>query len=159
MYKRGIWLLVAGVLVLGGMGLVLADEDEDTMCIPMGEIVIEAPENYESKRAPVEFPHSIHFKYTCHTCHHTWDSESPIVACMTSGCHDLTSPSKNVDTGESDETSAARYFKAAYHGTCIGCHKNIKQQNSEIEKSYATIKTPLQNSGPTGCTECHPREE
>jgi hypothetical protein len=150
-------MLIAGVIALCGLGLVFADED--TLCIPMGDIVIEAPEDIESKRTPVEFPHSTHFRYTCQTCHHAWDSESPILSCMASGCHDLTSLSKNAETGKPDEASAVRYFKTAYHGTCIGCHKNIKKQNSEIEKSYATIKTPLQASGPTGCTECHPREE
>jgi hypothetical protein len=149
-------LLIGAVIIAGyDIGWVVAENAEDTMCIPMGTILIEAPGDVEARRSSVEFPHSTHFEFTCKTCHHTWDNETPILSCTASGCHDLTR-SRSED-GKIDPTLAMRNFKAAFHGNCIDCHKRIKLQNSKIEKSYS-LTTPMQNSGPTSCNICHPKE-
>ncbi|MEJ2097535.1 MAG: cytochrome c3 family protein, partial [Deltaproteobacteria bacterium] len=86
-------VILTGVILIGviAVGGVIAGDAEDTLCIPMGTLLIEPPDGVEAKRSPVDFPHSIHFDYTCKTCHHTWDGENPILSCTTSGCHDLTS--------------------------------------------------------------------
>ena len=157
-------ILICALIIAGyGIGWVAAGDAEDTMCIPMGTILIEPPSGVDAKRSSVEFPHSTHFEFTCKTCHHTWDGETPVVSCTTSGCHDLTS-SRSED-GKMDPELAIRNYKNAFHGSCkictcflnINAHKNIKIQNSKIEKSYS-LTTPMQNSGPTGCNFCHPKE-
>jgi hypothetical protein len=156
MRKILVILLICGIIFAGyGISWVAAEDAEDTMCIPMGTILIEPPSDVDAKRSSVEFPHSTHFDYTCKTCHHTWDGETPVLSCTTSGCHDLTR-SRSED-GKVDPELAVRNYKNAFHGSCIGCHKNIKAQNSQIEKSYS-LTTPLQSSGPTSCNDCHPKE-
>ena len=149
-------ILICALIIAGyGIGWVVAGDAEDTMCIPMGTILLEPPSDVDAKRSSVEFPHSTHFKFTCKTCHHTWDAETPILSCTTSGCHDLTH-SRSED-GKMDPALAVRNFKNAFHGSCIACHKDIKVQNNKIEKSYS-LTTPMQSSGPTSCNFCHPKE-
>ena len=96
---------------------------EDTLCIPLGMILIEAPDAVEPKKTPVEFPHADHFGYTCRTCHHTWQGDAQLLSCTTSGCHDLTEFPEKTDSAQSDAETAVKYFKTAYHQKCIGCHK------------------------------------
>ena len=150
-------LVGVSLLALLSFGLVIADESGDDLCIPLGMILLEPPEEVESKRAAVEFPHAIHFDYTCKSCHHTWDGESAVLSCMASGCHDLAqNPTK--EERAADPELAIRYYKEAYHSACIGCHKDIKKQNLALEKSYRSATESIQSSGPSGCTECHPKE-
>ena len=131
---------------------------ENTLCIPVGVIVIEPPDAIEPKKAPVEFPHSNHFGYPCQTCHHTWEGDAQLLNCKTAGCHDLTQFPEKTGKAETDPGSAVKYFKTAYHQKCIGCHKDIKRQNSGLEKSFSASKTKILKAGPTGCVGCHPRE-
>jgi hypothetical protein len=154
------YLLVVGVAILAtfSFGLVMAGESEESMCIPMGSVVIAPPDQIESKRVAVTFPHATHFSYTCNTCHHKWDRETPVISCQAAGCHDVAVIPKKADGNKADPELSARYYKTAYHSACIGCHKRIKQQNKAIENSYRSAKTSIQNSGPTGCNECHPKE-
>ena len=154
------YLLVVGVAILAifSFGLVIAGEFEESMCIPMGTIVIEPPDQVESKRAAVSFPHATHFSYTCITCHHKWEKETPIPSCMAASCHDAAVNPKKSEGHNVDPEVAIRYYKTAYHSACIGCHKKIKQQNKAIENSYRSATTSIQSSGPTGCIECHPKE-
>lgn len=158
MHKRNLLMVGVAILAIFSFGLVIAGEPEDSMCIPMGTIVIEPPDQIESKRTPVEFPHATHFNYTCKTCHHKWDRETPVLSCMAAGCHDITAIPKKVEGNKVDSELSGRYYKAAYHSACIGCHKTIKQQNKAIENSYRSATTSIQSSGPTGCSECHPKE-
>ena len=141
--------LVFSVLVVMaiGIGWVVADEADDTLCIPMGTITLEALDDMDAQRSEVEFPHSVHFNFNCKECHHSWDGESPILSCSTSDCHDQIETDNDVPG-----------FKAAYHSACIGCHKEIKVRNQEQEKSLMKSEVELQRTGPTGCTECHPKE-
>jgi hypothetical protein len=154
------YLLMVGVAIFSifSFGPVTAEEPVENMCIPMGTIVIGPPDQVESKRTPVEFPHAIHFNYTCTTCHHKWDKETPVTSCQTAGCHDIATIPKKGGLTKVDSGLSARYYKAAYHGNCIGCHKKIKQHNKAIEDSYRSVSVPIQKSGPTGCIECHPKE-
>ena len=151
---------MAGVAILAtfSFGLVIAEESRESLCIPMDTIVIEPPDQIEPKRTAVGFPHAIHFNYTCNTCHHKWDRKTPVLSCMAAGCHDAAINPKILEGQGLDPDVAIRYYKAAYHSACIGCHKKIKQQNKEIENAYRSFKTPIQRSGPTGCAECHPKE-
>ena len=158
MHKRYLLMVGAVLLSIFSFGTVIAEEPGETMCIPMGSITIAPPHQVESKRTPVDFPHAIHFNYTCKTCHHKWDQETPVISCQTAGCHDITAAPKKAGSAKIDSGLSGRYYKAAYHGNCIGCHKKIKQHNKAIEDSYRSVSEPIQKSGPTGCTECHPKE-
>lgn len=144
--------IVAGFLGTAAIG---SDTSDETLCIPMGRILLEAPEGVDAKRSPVTFHHPVHYQYTCQTCHHDWAGEAEIVGCMTSGCHDLTeSPLK---AGATEPSETIRYYKNAYHELCIGCHMEINTRNREAERSLVPGRTvQLKRSGPTGCVQCHP---
>lgn len=149
-------LLVTVVLMTVIWGTLLVADDE--MIVPMGDIIIE-PLNEEPKRSEVVFPHAVHFGYSCQECHHTWDKVSPIVGCSTSGCHDLDKAPKTEDGKPvKDPVMRVRYFKKAYHDMCIGCHKEIKMKNKEIEATKASLGEKLAPTGPTGCNQCHPKD-
>lgn len=145
------------VIVFFLASAVVSGMADETICFPTGTVTLAPPDAVDQQRAEVDFPHAVHFDYTCKTCHHKWEGEEQIQSCMTSGCHDLA----ELPEAEEGKPPAAelrtQYYKNAYHGLCIGCHKDIKSRNQALEKTYSTLKTPLQNSGPTGCIECHPR--
>jgi hypothetical protein len=62
MQKISLLCLGLGIfLVFGSMTMVVGQETEDEMVVPMGTIVLEPPESVEPKRSPVDFPHSTHF--------------------------------------------------------------------------------------------------
>jgi len=154
MHRVQTLMISLAVVMVIGIGWVVADEAEDTMCIPMGTITLEAPDGVDAQRAEVEFPHSVHFDINCKECHHTWDGKAAILSCTTSGCHDLTEiPEGGFKSGE-----GVGYYNSAFHDACIGCHKEIKVRNKALEKSMVSLKGELQRTGPTGCNGCHPKE-
>ena len=161
MQKKGLLCLCFSmVLVFGSFAMVGGQETEDEMVVPMGIIVLEPPESVESKRSSVEFPHSTHFaSVDCRTCHHKWQGTDIIKGCTTTDCHDVTVPPTGSGEGRSNPDLAKRYYKAGYHQLCIGCHKEIKAQNIQLERSNKALKETLTIPGPTSCLQCHPKEE
>ena len=160
MQKIGLLCLcLSMVLVFGSITMVVGQDTEDEMVVPMGIIEIGPPESVEPKRSPVDFPHSTHFaSVDCRTCHHKWQGSEIIKGCATTDCHDVTvSPTKS-GKGGSNPDLAIRYYKTGYHQMCIGCHKEIKTQNKQLEASFKELKEKLPPSGPTGCIQCHPKE-
>ncbi len=139
-------VLISAVFFTGS--LVIADQ----ICIPVGNIPMEAPEGVDAQRAKVIFPHSDHFGDKCQKCHHTWDGESPVSSCMAKGCHDqTTAPEKSLVKGEyTDE--ALKYYKYAYHLQCKNCHLEIDEKNKIANSD------DVQDNGPTGCNGCHPKD-
>ena len=160
MQKIGVlFLCLSMVLVSGGITIVGGEETDTEMVVPMGIIELSPPEEVEPIRSPVEFPHSQHFTSVyCKTCHHDWQGPEIIKGCTTAGCHDVTvSPLKSgIDPTNPD--LAIKYYKAAYHKMCIGCHKEIRIQNKKLEMSFEELKEKLTIPGPTSCIECHPKE-
>jgi hypothetical protein len=156
-------LQIAGlftVLFIGGLTS-FADNPEVTMdaiFVPVGRLVIAPPVGVTPKRSAVAFPHSQHFGYTCKTCHHKWDGHTPVQGCTASKCHDLTSFSVKSSKAMVDRPEAIRYYKYAYHQQCIGCHREIQTRNEKLARSLKRIDTPMQSTGPTGCSDCHPGE-
>ncbi len=154
--KRFVTIVFAMILTMG-LGAVWGVADEDTdeqLCIPF-ELTIEALEGVEAKRAPVEFSHTKHYSFNCRDCHHQWTGTVENLSCTTSECHDLAKTPKNTD-----DTEKARYYKKAYHKRCIGCHKLIKSENSKLaEVVFLADKKQLAPVGPTGCIECHPKDD
>jgi len=149
-------VLLIGVAACASLGIAGAGDEE--MCVPMGVITLEAPDSVEAKRAAVEFQHGRHFVLACASCHHTWEGAEPITGCMTSGCHDLETLPKKADAKGIDKEQAYRYYKNAYHGQCIGCHKRMKQGIQKMANTLAGIEGQLATTGPSGCIECHPKE-
>jgi hypothetical protein len=128
---------------------------DSKLCIPVGTLVLKAPAGVKAQRAAVDFPHSRHFGVTCQTCHHTWQGDARLQGCTSAGCHDLTAPVKA--TAEKPAPPPMAYYKNAFHGQCIGCHKAILKRNADTIASGQTIKGQLPASGPTACIGCHPR--
>jgi hypothetical protein len=131
---------------------------EEELCIPLGELTLSPPDEVDQKRSSVEFPHSVHFGYACQQCHHTWSGEAEVKGCSTLECHDQLSTPKNPETGATDPAMAIKYYKKAYHQLCIGCHKEIKEKNKELELAKEVLEQDLAKTGPTGCIKCHPKE-
>ena len=150
-------LLLIGVVACASLGTAFAEE-EAQMCVPLGAITLHAPDSVETKRAPVEFPHGKHLTLACNNCHHTFKGTEAIVGCKTSGCHDLAAMPKKPDSNAVDKAQAYKYYKSAFHGQCIGCHKNMKVQIQQMANTLAGIDGKLPTTGPTGCIECHPKE-
>lgn len=155
-------VLLIGILVCAPWGIAVAGDDavsgDEVMCVPMGVITLQPPDSVEAKRAAVAFPHDTHLSLACNNCHHTWDGTAPITGCRTSGCHDLDALPRKADSKAADKTLAFRYYKSAYHGQCIGCHKTMKLEIKEMSKTLADIDGKLPSTGPTGCIGCHPKE-
>ena len=154
MIKR---LLFSGLLLLMLISVAPQASDKETMdalFLPVGTLTLAAPRGVEMRRSPVAFPHSIHFDYTCKSCHHAWDGHSPVMGCAASGCHDRAIPVKEAKS----DIPPIRFFKEAYHTSCLGCHRRLLQQRHHMVTSGAVMKKPLPNTGPTGCIQCHPRD-
>ena len=106
----------------------------------------------------VEFPHALHFDFSCQTCHHKWEKDANLTGCMTSGCHDLDKAPKSEAAQAEEKDDALKYYKSAYHAMCIGCHKEMHQQNEALAASGKVLRDKLPATGPTGCIGCHPKE-
>jgi hypothetical protein len=160
MRKIGVlcWFL-SMVFVFGGINPVVGQETEDEMVVPMGTIEIGPPDSVEPTKSSVSFPHSRHFaSVDCRTCHHKWQGTEVITGCATTDCHDITVSPTKTGKSASNPDLAIRYYKTGYHKLCIGCHKEIRMQNKQLEISYKELKETLTVPGPTGCIGCHPKE-
>jgi hypothetical protein len=155
--STGIFCLILA-LIFGNAMIVSGESDGETMSVPLGIIPLEPPESVEAKKPSVEFPHATHFDFKCQTCHHTWEKLSPIESCGTSDCHDVAEAPKKSENPQDYQDLAARYYKSAYHKLCIGCHKEMKLKNQQLEMSGRVLKENLPNVGPTSCKECHLEE-
>lgn len=161
MYKIGRVALCTVALVMLVFTMVAPGfaEEEVELCVPMGVLQLDPPEGVDQKRATVDFPHSIHFDYACQECHHTWAGEPEIKKCATSECHAQLSTPQLSEAGHPYAEASIEYYKKAYHQLCIGCHKEIKEKNMELEMSREPLDQPIVIGGPTGCVKCHPRDE
>ena len=159
MQKKGIGLLVALTILLTVVSLEVYGQNEGgEMCVPLGIITLKPPEGVESKKSPVDFPHARHFETDCKTCHHKWQGAEKIKNCTTSGCHDQIKAPERSSSYLSYSDVSIKYYKYAYHKSCIGCHKEIKVKNRKLAESYQVVDEKLTVAGPSGCIECHPGE-
>nr|WP_319393595.1 cytochrome c3 family protein [uncultured Desulfobacter sp.] len=130
-------------------GLALAEDTEATFELPTGTMSLQAPEDVEHKAtlSPVNFPHSLHFSYSCQACHHAWDGNGPIKSCGTSGCHEnFWAPKPGQADGAGNKVKS---MVGAYHQACRDCHrKEADQQKAAGSKAIVT--------GPIACAGCHP---
>jgi len=157
---RGVGFVVLCVVLSVVVGVSLGVSEElDELCIPMNTLVLEPLSGAEQHRSSVQFPHATHFNYVCQRCHHEWKGKTEVQTCTTSGCHDQVKTPKIEGTQEPSDAIAIKYYKKAYHELCIGCHRDIKQKNKELEFSNKTLKVELAKTGPTGCVKCHPKQD
>ena len=126
-----------------------AQDIVDAIYVPVGTLTLSAPRGVMPERAPVRFPHSLHFDLNCKQCHHNWDAIQPIKGCASQGCHDQIFSKK--------KATEKPGFKSAYHQNCIGCHKALNRERIKMEKVRFTPSKTLPKSGPTGCIDCHPK--
>lgn len=161
MLKSILTVVVLFTIFNAGALAAFAEETEVTMdavFVPVGRLALAPPVGVTPKRSAVSFPHSLHFGYTCKTCHHKWDGNSQVQSCTASKCHDqLSLPVKSKRAG-ANRMETIRYYKYAFHQLCISCHRDIKIRNERLERSRKKIREPLQRPGPTSCVGCHPRE-
>ena len=148
------------VFVFGLTWAVSGKEAVDEICIPMEPFLLEPSEGATEKYPPVEFPHSRHFDFSCKMCHHEWDYETPVSTCAASECHDLLEPPKKADKENADNYFPSRYYKDAFHNTCMVCHKIITLKNIETENKlrFTDKNTVIMNVGPLTCKGCHAPE-
>lgn len=156
---RGIGLVILCVILSLAAGVSLAVSEElDELCIPMKILELKPLSGVEQHRASVQFPHATHFNFSCQRCHHDWKGKTEVQNCTASGCHDQAKTPKNEGQKVSVDKLEIKYYKKAYHALCIGCHRDIREKNKEIEMSKNPIKTVLAKTGPTGCIQCHPKQ-
>jgi hypothetical protein len=123
------------------------------MSVPLGTLTIAPPDEVDAKRPAVEFPHGLHFDYACQRCHHEWDGESDVEGCMADGCHDQFEPDES--TRNINDPANVYYYLAAYHNTCLPCHRETTQERKALEKAGITNPDDLPAAGPVACIECH----
>ena len=145
-------------LKVAGQNPVNIEQNQDVMVVPMGVVILEPDASVEQKKSPVEFNHSKHFIYDCRTCHHKWEGNAKIANCTTSNCHDLLNSPENPTKYLAYTDTGIKYYKYAFHESCIGCHKEIKIKRKKMEMSFKTHEAKLPKTGPTACIECHPKE-
>ncbi len=157
--------IISGMLCLilavffGTPIMVSGGEPEDIMRLPLGKIIIKPPKSITPRRPPSFLTHSRHFGYKCSQCHHTWEYNTQIKACKASGCHELTAAPKKSKKNEPEPPPMIMYYMRAYHKQCIICHLGLKRDNLALEMSFKVLKEKLPPTGPTGCIQCHPKEE
>jgi hypothetical protein len=126
-------------------------------------VVIKMQNDYEHKKAIVEFTHEKHvkdYKGGCGDCHHDENNKplnslkagDPVQKCIE--CHskpgevpkDVKAKWKKekVKKGEKDKLSR-QWHAEAIHDNCRGCHKAFNKKN----------KT---KAAPTTCVKCHPKK-
>ena len=160
MFKSKMTVFALFIIFIAGGPVVVGGETEVTMdaiFVPVGRLVLAPPVGVTPKKSAVAFPHSLHFDYTCKTCHHKWDGNSRVQSCTASQCHDQLSSAVKHQKAMDKKAQAIRYYKNAFHQQCIICHKEIKTINEKLERSGRKLKEPLQQPGPIGCIGCHPR--
>lgn len=105
-----------------------------------GDMVLKVPAGAKQTKAPVAFSHKGHAAVDCKTCHHTWDGSSAVKKCAAEGCH--------IDTSRKAKRKPTSFYSAFHarksEASCVGCHKALKKEKKA--------------TGPTRCSECHPRK-
>lgn len=127
----------------------------ESFTLPLGDMIISAPEDADTKRQAVNFPHGRHFDQECQTCHHDWDGDSEIEGCMTADCHDQALPDES--TGDINDPVNVQYYLTAYHKVCYQCHTDLKRQEKLLAKinMEAGMPAPAESKAPVKCGGCH----
>jgi hypothetical protein len=104
----------------------------------------------EHTKALVTFNHKKHnadYKVACTDCHHkyeggknVWKEGDPVEKC--DACHKEAKPPAGDKSSKAEKIQ--KYYFTAIHENCVGCHKDMKKAGKP--------------TGPTSCTDCHPKK-
>ena len=104
----------------------------------------------EHTKALVTFSHKKHnvdYKVACAECHHkyeggknVWKEGDPVEKC--DACHKEAKPPAGDKSSKAEKIQ--KYYFTAIHENCVGCHKEMKKAGKP--------------TGPTSCTDCHPKK-
>jgi hypothetical protein len=156
MQKLGFILSVILVICFKGNYIAYCQEEALQICIPLGSLKINPPKGFVATKPSVDFPHSSHFDITCKVCHHTWDYDNQIAGCSSPGCHDLLIKEADEEKGVKGAKPSPRFFRHAYHNSCIECHRSTRRQAILKEKQEGTSETTEQlKIVPLQCEDCH----
>ncbi len=131
--------------------LVCADNQADSLDVPIKTIILKAPEPSVAKKSPVLFAHSTHLRFSCTACHHNWDRVSPVQGCSASGCHEQLMPS--APKGKPSQAKEVMSITGAYHRACRSCHRDQQQQLKEMGVKASELEAAV----PVACDGCHPK--
>lgn len=100
------------------------------------------PLEFKGSQKTVMFPHAVHAKVECVTCHHQVAGKESYAKCGSSGCHDDLKGKQ----GEKSLYNAVHNKKELKHTNCMGCHSKVVAERVELKKDL------------TGCakSKCHP---
>ena len=145
---KRLFLIAVPWFAIALAGSAVASDTGATLDLPTGTLTLQAPDDADHKAtlSPVNFPHSLHFSYSCEDCHHTWDGNSPIQSCATAGCHENFWAPK---PGENKSTSKVKSLTGAFHQVCRDCHR----KEADLQKAAGSKNI---STGPVACAGCHP---
>lgn len=132
-----LFILIMPCSIFFSTNALIADIDSEEL---PDEILIDNDEYKQNRKGPVLFSHLSHaedYDVSCEECHHdyydgenAWKEGDPVIKCIE--CHDPT-----------DSDDEVKKLKIAYHRNCIGCHKNVVEE--EISEDAPR----------TRCYDCH----
>lgn len=104
--------------------------------------VPDKPLEFKGSKKTVMFPHDVHQKVECVTCHHQVQGKENFQKCATAGCHDDLTAKK----GEKSLFYVVHTKTGLKQQTCLECHGKIVAEKPELKKEL------------TGCakSKCHP---
>jgi hypothetical protein len=127
--KKTLFLL-AGFLVVVGLGLSLAYAQEET-------IILNADPAAAEQRPAVAFSHDLHMGlYECLDCHHKYENGVNVL-----DEDDLVEEAPQVNCAACHDASASIDRQKAFHRQCMGCHIQVRKAGEA--------------SGPEMCGSCH----
>jgi predicted RNA-binding Zn-ribbon protein involved in translation (DUF1610 family) len=90
--------------------------------------------------------HSMDYKITCVDCHHQLEPGAEAVEENCLDCHGSKAIRSNQESRRVSKENTARPYLIVLHDTCVGCHKEIKANNSN-------------SAVPVACWRCHIRKK
>lgn len=147
------FIIIFCVLFLSSIphSFLFADNETDSLQVPLKTIIIKAPDQSRTKKTPVLFAHSTHLKFSCVACHHNWDRTGPVQGCSSAGCHEQLMPSP--PSGKPSQAKNVMSITGAYHRACRQCHRDQQKELAEMGVSKADRESAV----PVSCDGCHPK--
>ena len=142
MKRNFLFIFFALIILMAENQFSTAQEQAETFKVPVGNMVIKAPEQFPTTKEPVFFTHSSHLRFSCVDCHHTWDRTGPITGCTASGCHERLMP--DPPGAKPSQEKKVMSITGAYHKACRSCHRDILKDTGSPKYT-----------GPIECDGCH----
>ena len=104
------------------------------------------PLEFKGSQKTVMFPHAVHAKVECVTCHHKVDGKESYAKCATAGCHDNLKDKKGTNSLYYVMHAKEKADAPLKHQSCLSCHVKVVAEKPDLKKDL------------TGCakSKCHP---